>query len=182
IPNSLTYPMILIGIAVHLLVVPLFDFGLDPVAVWLGFDAGGRPGSAFPSHLMQGVAGVLLCSFIGIVSFIARGIGGGDVKVLVAMGALLGFSDTWPILINYLPIALMLGLANLLFSGGLMARAQVLALNLLIMRGGQSSLQDIYPFKPKEMPFVVSIVLAMIITPFFKLHEHLGGFFPGAAP
>ncbi|MEM1164756.1 MAG: prepilin peptidase [Planctomycetota bacterium] len=174
IPNRLTYPAILIGLGGHLLAGPLQMAGLDAAAVWLGFPIGGVPGAMLPGPIGQGLSGLGLCAFIAITSHAARGIGGGDAKLLIGLGALLGYSATWPILINYLPIAAVLGLLNLAFAGGLMARAQVMALNaLLVMTARDAKLREIYPFDKNEMPFGVSLLLAMIVTPFFRLDQLL---------
>ncbi|MHC4429062.1 MAG: prepilin peptidase, partial [Planctomycetota bacterium] len=122
IPNVLTYPAILIGLTLNALAPPALEAaGADTAVVWLG-----------ATGLRDGLLGFGLCAAIGIVSFMARGLGGGDVKLLGAVGAMLGFDAVIAVLFNTLLVAALIGLANWVLKGTLMARAQIIANNVLI--------------------------------------------------
>jgi len=168
IPNSLTYPAILIGLAVSLLIVPAVElFGLPDIAVWFG-----TPG------LQDGLLGFALCAVIGVVSFMAGGLGGGDTKLLAALGAMLGFSDSVPVLFNALVIAALIGVTNWAVKGELVARVQVVALNLLsivMSKGGRGEdageRPKAYPFSRSEAPFGVALLAGLVLAQFVALHR-----------
>ncbi|MEM8835983.1 MAG: A24 family peptidase [Planctomycetota bacterium] len=161
IPNRLNYPALLIGLSLNLTFEPLVALvpQLTPIAEWLGVTS--------PWNCFQGFA---LCVGIGIFGFMSRGLGGGDVKMLAALGALLGFSYTWPILANTLFIAAVFGVCNLLMHGKLAARLQIMATATLVALVTKRKLHSIYPFAKTEMPFGLSIFIAMLLTPFFQVH------------
>jgi prepilin peptidase CpaA len=151
IPNALTYPAILIGLALNALAPPALEaLGFDTAAVWLG-----------ASGLRDGLLGFGLCAAIGIVSFIARGLGGGDVKLLAAVGAMLGLDAVIAVLFNTLLVAALIGLINWAVRGTLMARAQVIAHNVLIAVVTKRRI-NVYPFK-----------VGLAIAQFFAIHRFL---------
>lgn len=165
VPNVLTYPAILIGLILNVALAPLLGFMQADVAErWLG-----SPGAT------QALWGFLLCAGFGIVSFAARGLGGGDVKLLAAVGALLGWSAVLPVLFNTLVIAAVIGIVNWALRGELIARVQVVALGLLQFAATRRGIARVYPFQPREAPFCVSVLLGLITSHFFAVHEHVLG-------
>lgn len=159
IPNRLTYPAILLGLGLNALLPAI----LPAVAVvWLGA-TGPR----------DGLLGFGLCAAIGIVSYLARGLGGGDVKLLGAVGALLGFAAVVPVLFNTLIVAAVVGVANWALQGTLVTRLQVVASNLLVLVVTKRGLGDVYPFARSEAPFGFSLLIGLVLAQFVALHRIL---------
>ena len=162
IPNVLTYPAILIGLALNALAPPALEaVGADTVVVWLG-----------ASGLRDGLLGFGLCAAIGIVSFMARGLGGGDVKLLGAVGAMLGFDAVIAVLFNTLLVAALIGLANWVLKGTLLARTQIIANNVLIAVVTKRRV-NVYPFKATEAPFGLALLIGLTVAQFFAVHRFL---------
>lgn len=162
IPNVLTYPAILIGLVLSALAPPvLHALGADVAVVWLG-----------ASGSRDAMLGFGLCAVIGIVSFMARGLGGGDVKLLAAVGVLLGFDAVVAVLFNTLAVAAVIGVLNWLVKGTLMARVQIVAGNLLTAFVTRSHTK-IYPFKETEAPFGLALLIGLTLAQFFAIHRFL---------
>jgi prepilin peptidase CpaA len=162
IPNVLTYPAILFGLALNALAPPALEAaGADTAVVWLG-----------ASGLRDGLLGFGLCAAVGIVSFMARGLGGGDVKLLGAVGAMLGFDAVIAVLFNTLLVAALIGLANWALRGTLMARAQIIANNVLIAVVTKRPV-NVYPFKATEAPFGLALLIGLTVAQFFAIHRFL---------
>ena len=160
VPNSLTYPALLLALVLNGAVVPLLRRAEWTAAlVWLG-----APGMR-PSLL-----GLGLCALVGIISFAARGLGGGDVKLLAALGALVGLDAILPILVNTLVVASVVGLVNLAAKGLLFTRLQSLGLWLF---GLAVTRRFVRPraFSRTESPFCFSLLLGMVSVPFFNVHH-----------
>jgi len=163
IANVLTYPAILVGIALNALSPHLLETaGAHVAVVWTG-----------ATGFRDGMLGFGLCALIGVISFIARGIGGGDAKLLGAVGAMLGLSAVVPVLFNTLIIAAAIGLLNWAMKGTLVPRLQVLAGNLLMTMVTKRGLKQVYPFGRTEAPFGLSLLLGLILAQFVALHELL---------
>jgi prepilin peptidase CpaA len=162
IPNLLTYPAILIGLALNALAPLLLSaLGADTAVVWLG-----------ATGLRDGLLGFGLCAAIGIVSFIARGLGGGDVKLLAAVGAMIGFDAVVAVLFNTLLVAAVFGVVNWAVKGTLMARVQIIANNVLVALVTRRSV-NVYPFKSTETPFGLALLIGLIVAQFFAIHRFL---------
>jgi prepilin peptidase CpaA len=174
IPNILTYPAVLIGIGLHLALPALESAGGSAAVLWIGAnigpwgqavaDVGGR------ALMIDGMIGFGICAAIGIVSFMTGGLGGGDVKLLGAMGALLGFDAVLPVLFNTLVVAAVVGLINLALNGGLVAKIQVVALHLLVAAATKKDFTKVYPFKKTESPFGISVLGGLIIAQWVPLY------------
>lgn len=163
IPNVLTYPAILLGLLLNgALPLVLDQFNVPAARIWLA--------SSGTIDCLQGFG---LCAAIGIVSFMARGLGGGDVKLLAAVGALIGFSAVIGVLFNTLAVAAVLGIANWAVSGSLMRRVQSLASAIyfsVVLRG---DLRTVYTFKSTEGPFALSLLIGLVMAQFVALHRVL---------
>lgn len=161
IPNTLTYPAIILGLALNGVVAPILEaVGSRPATIWLG-----SPGA------LSSAQGFGLCALVGILSFIARGLGGGDVKLLGAVGALLGLSTTVAVLFNTLLVAAVLGALNWLFAGTLMRRLQSLAGAVYFSVVLRSNLRTLYAFKATEGPFALSLLAGLALAQFVALHQ-----------
>ncbi len=161
VPNLLTYPALLFGLAVNCVLVPILTwFGATTPLAWLG-----SPG---PS---QSGWGFMLCAGFGIISFMSRGLGGGDVKLLAAVGAIIGLSAVIPVLFNTLVIAAVVGILNWALRGELVSRIQIVTLGLLQFAATRRGIAKVYPFQPREAPFCLSLLLGLITSQFFAVHE-----------
>ena len=73
IPNQLTYPLVFVGAAAHV-TLSLLQFGR----------------ASFGWTLLETLAGALVCGLIPVLLWRSNAMGGGDVKLLIGLGALLG--------------------------------------------------------------------------------------------
>ena len=163
IPNALTYPAILLGLVLNAAAPQLLAaFDLSTAQVWLG--------SSGTIDCLQGFG---LCAVIGIVSFMARGLGGGDVKLLGAVGALIGFDAVVAVLFNTLLIAAVVGIVNWALRGTLLSRTQKFASAIYFSVIFRSNMRSVYGFKPTEGPFGLSLLLGLVLAQFVALHRVL---------
>lgn len=154
IPNVLTYPAILLGLLLNGLLPPLLDaVGFQTAAIWLG-------SSGFRGCML----GFGVCAVFGIVSFICRGLGGGDVKLVAAAGAFLGLHQVVPTLANWLVLAGLFGLLNWAVRGSLVARLQVVSQNMLGFLFTRRGFRHIYPFDKTTIPFGIFLLLGWLLS------------------
>ncbi|MHC4887669.1 MAG: prepilin peptidase, partial [Planctomycetota bacterium] len=115
VPNRFTYTALILALLLNLVIAPFCELmEWEGALLWIGANAGPWGGVA-----LESLKGFGLCFLVGVISFAARGLGGGDVKLLMALGALAGFSLTVSILLNTLAVAAVIGILNLLFRGSL---------------------------------------------------------------
>ena len=161
IPNALSYPAILVGLALNGVAPTLLErIDAQAAIVWLG--------SSGAADCFQGFG---LCALIGIVSFMARGLGGGDVKLLAAVGALMGFDAVVAVLFNTLLVAALIGAVNWAVGGQLMRRAQGLAHAIYFSVVMRSDMRAVYRFRPTEGPFALSLLIGLVTAQFVALHR-----------
>ncbi len=163
IPNVLTYPAIILGFAFNGVLPFLVErWHLDTAEVFLG-----------ASGTLECVQGFGLCAAIGIVSFMARGLGGGDVKLLAAVGAMIGFASVVAVLFNTLLVAAVIGILNWLVGGTLMRRLQGLAHSIYFSIIMRADMREVYRFRPTESPFALSLLIGLISAQFVALHQRI---------
>lgn len=163
IPNALTYPAILLGLVINLCVTPGLALMEAHTAVrWLG-----SPGAT------GALVGFGVCTVFAMISFAMRGLGGGDAKLVMAIGALLGLSQATAVLFHALLIAAAIGLINWAARGTLIPRLQVVTQNVLSALFTDTRFRDAYPFAKSEAPFALSIFLGLILAQFIRLHSTL---------
>ncbi|MEX2214793.1 MAG: A24 family peptidase [Phycisphaeraceae bacterium] len=154
VPNMLTYPAFLLGLAVNLIAALLTAAGVTIFARWAGsVDMGAS------------LAGAGVCLAIGITCMIAGGLGGGDVKLMAAIGAIVGFDATLAILFNTLVIASVIALINLIAAGRLTEFMRLAAYNALTLW----VLRRRIPFEQPQkhtIPLAVPILLAVVAARF----------------
>lgn len=170
IPNVLTYPAILLGLALNLIVVPTLTAAsaTQPFAV-TGLDWLAAPG------LISAMMGFMACAGIGIISFMFRGLGGGDVKIVAALGAILGFAEVMPVLFNALVFACLIGVVNLAFQGGLVRKIQAMSMAMQVNLALRKKALEVYPFGKSEAPFGVALLLGLITAQWAPLWEPVLG-------
>ena len=120
IPNPLTYPAIVLGLALNGMVPVLEWMNGHAAVVWLGV--------AGPTSSLEGFGA---CAILGIVGCLAAGVHGGDLKLLAGVGALLGLLPTANALIVALLVALAYALLNLALFGRLNTVVRVGAMRVL---------------------------------------------------
>lgn len=161
IPNVLTYPAILLGLGINAILVPtLAAMHADGVLAWLG-----SPGPR------ESLLGFLLCAAVGILGFMSRGLGGGDVKLLAAVGALIGLAAVVPVLLNTLLIAAAIGIINWILRGEMIARLQIVTLGVMQSLATRRGYAKVYPFRRSEAPFGLSLLLGLVSAQFIATHE-----------
>ena len=92
--------------------------------------------------------------------------------MLAAVGALLGLDAVVAVLFNTLLIAFVFGIANWVFKGSLMARAQIMAGNILTILVTRRRM-NVYPFKATEAPFGLALLIGLTLAQFFAIHRYL---------
>jgi len=163
IPNVLTYPAIALGLLLNGVAPWLVDrWSLGTAEVFLG-----------ASGTVQCLQGFGLCAAIGIVSFMARGLGGGDVKLLAAVGAMMGFSGVVSVLFNTLLVAALIGLVNWVAGGSIMRKLQGLAHSVYFSIIMRADMREVYRFRPSESPFALSLLIGLVSAQFVALHREL---------
>ncbi len=174
IPNVLTYPALLIALAINLFIVPVLalNSATIPAAAWFG-----APG------MESALFGFLGCAAIGIISFMFRGLGGGDVKLIAAIGAMLGYPDVGGVLFNALVFATVIGLVNLAFKGDLVRKVQAMSMSFQVNLALRRKAVDAYPFGKTEAPFGVALLLGLITAQWMPFYVPLLNWLaPGIAP
>jgi prepilin signal peptidase PulO-like enzyme (type II secretory pathway) len=159
IPNQLTYPAIVLGLALNG-VLPLLEvLKLRSAAVWLGGVGWQSSGGGF-----------LICAGLGVLACVAAGVHGGDIKLLAAVGAMLGFIETCNVLIVALLAAVVYAVLNLALFGGLNAvvsRMAMWVLEVIYLRRlekpwGDDGLSKRASYIPMAVPLFVGILVAEI--------------------
>lgn len=118
--NTLTYPAILAGIAMHLVASAANAGGVPAITEWCRTDG-----------LADGIVGVLAAVAVSIPLYVFRGIGGGDLKLLVAIGAILGFSQGASAAGNLVVASAVIAAANYLTDGRLISKSALLVYSTL---------------------------------------------------
>lgn len=152
IPNPLTYTAVLLGLSINSLAMLLKAIAPRLADHWLG--------SAGPT---QALVGLLVFGGVGLVCKLLSGMGGGDMKLLAAVGALLGLSRGSDVLGCALVVAVIYSILNLLIAGRLNATVRawaVHALNLLFLRDSTPTLGP----SRRTIPLAVPVLLGMVLS------------------
>jgi hypothetical protein len=124
IPNYLTYTAAMLGLALNGLAAVLALLHADTAVTWLG-----------AAGIKESLLGLLACGVLGLLGNLAAGIHGGDLKLLAALGAMLGLSVTAQTTLLALAVALAYAIVNLALFG---------RLNLVLRIGAQRALELFY--------------------------------------
>jgi len=152
VPNMLTYPAVLLGLAFALIATLLLALHVDLFARWSG-----------AATIASSAGGAGLCLGIGVAGMVAGALGGGDAKLMTAIGAMVGFEPCLPILLNTLVVASLFALLNVLTAGALtvaMRHAACRALSQLVLR----SAVVFEPPRRHTIPLAVPILLGVVLT------------------
>jgi len=134
IPNGLTYPAIAAG-----LLIGCFGFGqTDCLASLLGFLLGFIP---------------------ALLMFALNGIGGGDVKLLAAVGALFGYPDVMPVFVYTIVTGTALAIAVLIWRGELLQSLKAFGVMLFSLAAKGPKY---IPVTHVHVPFAVAVAGGVI--------------------
>jgi prepilin peptidase CpaA len=156
IPNPITYTGILLGLLLNCAGPALQPVAPRLVSQWLG--------AAGPT---QAALGLLVFGGIGLVGLMFAGMGGGDMKLLAAIGAILGVSRATDALMVGGAVAVAYALVNLLIAGRLNATVRVAAVHLLMLvyLRERAPLPVTTPSRrtiPLAIPLLVGLLIARI--------------------
>jgi len=147
IPNELTYPAIIIGLMLG-------------CAVQLGGAVARFAGSAGASQALVGAAA---CGAIGLASMALAGMGGGDMKLLAAVGALLGATDAMTVLAYALAMAVVYAAGNLALRGRLNAALRSAAVSVLEM-AYLGRPPDVHEAQSRTIPLAVPLLAGLALS------------------
>jgi prepilin peptidase CpaA len=154
IPNALTYPAIALGLA-------------------LGLWPGAEPGTGARA------VGMLLGFLPAWAFFLVRGIGGGDVKLLAAVGALVGAPAIVAVWVHGAVFGAVLALGVLVAGGRV--RTTLRELGALVVSTRVRGAPLIAPAPGAQMPFAPAILLGLLWTLFAPAFG-VPWLLPGLAP
>jgi prepilin peptidase CpaA len=161
IPNRLTYPAILIGLVGNL-VAPLLLLphvhALDTLAAFLG-----------PVGTLNSLAGAAVCVVIGIACMLlpiggSNAMGGGDLKLIVALGAFLGIGGAPIVLLLSLVIAVPLALLNLAAGGELNRLLQTAALQVSTLAYTARPARTEIPLSGRTIPLAIPLACGLLLA------------------
>jgi len=154
IPNPITYTAILLGLSLNSL--SLLVSRTAPVFADHWFGAAGPTPSLF---------GFFIFGVLGVICRLVRGLGGGDMKLLAAVGALLGNRSATDALLAALAVAVVYSLANLIAGGRLNALFRSLCRASLSALCPQASLPEAthrHRHIPLAMPMFLGLFLSLL--------------------
>jgi Flp pilus assembly protein protease CpaA len=135
-------------------------------STWLG-----APG------IQQSAAGFLVCAIVFVLGIVFR-VGGGDLKLFVALGAMLGLSQLVYVSFVALSVAVVYSLINLLVLGQLNAFARIVSLRLLELfyfHRVEKFDRETKPLSKKLVPMGVPFAVGLILSQIVDLQSVFGG-------
>lgn len=162
IPNALTYTAMLAGLALN---------GAAPVLIWLGQGTAvtwlGGPG------MRESLLGFGACAGMWMVASLFRGaVHGGDLKLLVALGALLGLTQAGNMLVLALLVAVVYALINLAVVGHLNAVFRIAAqrvMELAYLKRFHTPLpEDAEPVTARQIPMAVPLAMGLLLAYYWQ--------------
>jgi prepilin signal peptidase PulO-like enzyme (type II secretory pathway) len=155
IPNRLTYVAILMGLGLNEAAGVAERVHWEAAVRWLG--------AAGPA---QSVLGFGVCAAVGIVGRVVARVGGGDVKLLAALGALLGLSQTGAVLVVALTAAVVYAVINLALVGRLnrVARMGAWKVMELIYLGRLEIGEETTEARGLSVPMAVPLAIGVLVV------------------
>jgi prepilin peptidase CpaA len=158
IPNALTYPAILLGLALNFIATGAAIGGSQITMQWLGVAPGSNP-------IVESLWGFGACAIIGIVSMIFNGIHAGDMKLIAGMGAIFGLHDVALMLLWALIVAIPMAVINLLLDRKLTLFFQFAGLQVMswiFLRRGEEAFEVNSKWRiPIALPLAMGVILAL---------------------
>lgn len=157
IPNALTYTAALAGVLIASIATWAEASTWSAVATWLA-----SPG------LTGSLQGAAVCGAIALVCLATAGMGGGDAKLMIAVGALLGVEPALSVLGFTLAIAAGFALVNLAGAGRLNAALRLTAMHALSVMLTRRGL--VTPgVEASKLPLAVPMLFGLIASAFVDL-------------
>jgi prepilin peptidase CpaA len=153
IPNNLTYTAALLGVALNGLSPVLGLLHADTAVTWLG-----------AAGIRESLLGFLACGLLGLAGNLLAGMHGGDLKLLAALGALLGLTVTAQATLLALLAALAYAIINLALFGRLNWALRIGAqrvLELMFLRRFETPLPDAPVTPTSHIPMAIPLALGM---------------------
>jgi prepilin signal peptidase PulO-like enzyme (type II secretory pathway) len=166
VPNALTYPAILLGLLLNCVPVAMKLLHLGAGAAWMG-----------ATGPVQSLMGLAVCGGLGLLGALFADVGGGDAKLLAALGAMLGLSQVGAVMLAALTAALLYAVINLAVLGRLNAVARRMGYRLwelLYLRRLDFGAPPAEPGLKARVPMAVPMVVGLIAAPFVDLGHLLG--------
>jgi prepilin signal peptidase PulO-like enzyme (type II secretory pathway) len=152
IPNPITYTAILLGLSLNALSPLLSRAAPGLEAHWVG--------AVGPA---QSLLGFLVFGLIGVFSRSVRGLGGGDMKLLAVVGALLGNRGATDALLAALTVAVVYSLANLVAGGRLNAMVRSFCRICLAALCPQTDLPEA-AHRSRTVPLAIPMFLGLFLS------------------
>ena len=165
IPNPLTYTAILLGLALNACAWGADSFHVSSVTIWLG-----------SAGFLSSLGGFLVCAILGLMGSFVAGVHGGDLKLLAALGALVGFEAVCAISLIALVFALAYAIVNLILLG---------RLNMVLRLGAQRLLEWFYlrrfhtplpeTTRATHTPMAIPLAIAAVMVLVMQARGTMGG-------
>ncbi len=120
--------------------------------------------------ILGSLGGVALMLAVALPAYATRGMGGGDVKLLAAIGALMGVTTAGIALAIAAVVALAFMAANRVSRGELLPRIQGLASWIAGCFGPRVS--RVHAFKPGRVPFAPAVLVGIVSTIALSMVQH----------
>jgi prepilin peptidase CpaA len=133
VPNWLTYPAIVVGLG---------------LAALMGSQEG-RAGEAVANHVLGLAVGFGVLS----MAYLLGGMGGGDVKLMAAVGAFLGWPSVLHALVYSFLVAAAVGLIVMIWQGRTLLVLKRLWMALRILPLPTAKMKDAVPVDTSQVPF-----------------------------
>ena len=168
VPYMLTYPAMLLGLLLNCFPVIFKLVHLEAGARWMG--------AVGPTQALLGFA---VCASLGVIGVLFANVGGGDAKLLAALGALLGLSQVGAVVLVGLTIALVYAIINLAVDRRLNRVLQFASFRLLEVLYLRQ-----FHYEPQEpeqgglkgrIPMAVPLTIGLIAAPFLNINNLLMG-------
>lgn len=164
------WPMIL-GCMLPLLVIAWTDYRRHwvPNAITVPMFLAAIAYAVYQGNITDALAGAGVAFLAGLICFIIGGMGGGDVKLLAALGAWFGLGGIYPVVLIACSIGVVWGLAKIVRTGQLRQRMGIFfrGLYLRLVYNAQGSIsfpklpEDIKAPIPKDaIPFGTCLAVA----------------------
>jgi hypothetical protein len=153
IPNQLTYTAALLGLALNGLSAVLGLLHADTAVTWLG-----------AAGIRESLLGLVACGLLGLAGNLAAGIHGGDLKLLAALGAMLGLTVTAQATLLALVAALGYAVLNLAVFGRLNLVLRIgaqRALEMFFLRRFATPMPDAPVTATSHIPMAIPLALGM---------------------
>lgn len=157
IPNRFTYPALAAALVLNLVLSLLHSFGHSALDSWLG-----------GIGLMNSVSGLLLCFSGMTMFFITLGCGAGDVKLMAAVGALLGWRGGAEVWLYAMLIAAAYAVCIVIPLRLFLPRRDTAQVDPAIKAGDQTAVQTTKPKRGRSLPmapFFAAGTACVVVVP-----------------